>query len=83
MAQPGVNPCLPFFGRVIFRVFAQIAVRPSLQDLLREFVAQFIFERRDLACSFFFRSSMAYFAYYMERFARKQSMRIQAFLDST
>src|SRR2546429_35724 len=59
LAQPGlhltqarIHEGLPLFGGVVFRVFAQIAVRPCFQDFLGQLVTQFIFEGRDLVLKF-------------------------------
>ena len=48
LVQARVDEALPFFGRVILGVFAQVAVGPSFQNLPRQLDAQLVFERRNL-----------------------------------
>ena len=56
--KTGIHEGLPFLGGMILGVFAEIAVRACLQDLLRQLVPQFVLQRRNFSCSFFFNSSI-------------------------
>ena len=53
LAQPRIHHALAFFGGVILRVLAQIAMRARLRDLTRQIDAQFHFERRYFFFEFF------------------------------
>ena len=53
LAEARVDEALPFFGRVIFRVFAEVPVGPGLQDLLRQLDQVLVFEHSNFILKFF------------------------------
>ena len=52
LVQTCVDETLPFFGGMVFGIFAQITVGPGLQNFLREFVPEFVFQCADFFLEF-------------------------------
>ena len=46
LGQSGIHESLTLLGSMKFRILPEIAVGPRLEDFLRQFVAQLVFQRR-------------------------------------